>query len=118
MKSGFTVVGGLCGFGVLGDRRLVAGGGRRQVHLRVDPVLVLAADRDLQLVPRRRQMERARERDERLRDAQRDVALETRRLDLRLLAQPFGLEQRREEEREREDDDSVDRRQIIRSGSR
>ena len=75
------------------------------MHLRVDPVLVLTADRDLQLVPRRRQVKRARERDERLRDAQRDVALESRRLDLRLLAQPLRLEQRREKQREREDDD-------------
>ena len=76
------------------------------MHLRVDPVLVPTADRNLKLVSRCSEVKCARERDKRLRDAHRDVALEARRLDLRLLAQPLRLEQRREEQAEREDDNA------------
>jgi hypothetical protein len=77
------------------------------MHLRVDAVLVAAPDRHLQLVPRRRQVQRPRERDERPRHVQCHVALEAGRLDLRLLAEALRLQQRRDHERDREHDDPL-----------
>jgi hypothetical protein len=76
------------------------------VHLRVDAILVLAADRNLQLVPRGRQAERAADADERTRDGERDVAPGALLLDLGLLAQTLRVEQGGEGEADEEDDDS------------
>ena len=53
------------------------------------------------VVPRRRQVQRAADRDERPRQRERHAPLDALRLDLRLLAQPLGVEQRGEPERER-----------------
>jgi hypothetical protein len=77
------------------------------MHLCVDAVLVLAPDRDLQLVSRRRQVERAADPHERAGGAKGEVALEAGRLDLRLLPQPLGLEQRREQKTQEKNDDSA-----------
>ena len=77
------------------------------MNARVDVVLVLSPDRDLHLVARRRQVERAAEGDERPGRGERDAALEALRLDLGLLAQPLGVEQRGEAEREEEEEDAA-----------
>jgi hypothetical protein len=77
--------------------------GQGQVYTCVDPVLVLPADRGLELVPRSRQVEGTAEPDERARHVEREVALEAGGLDLRLLAQPLGLEKGREQEADEEE---------------
>jgi hypothetical protein len=79
-------------------------GGRRQpqVHTRVDLVFSLASDRLLELVARRRQVQCAAEANERSRDVERQLPLETLRLDLRLLAEPFRFEKCCEDEPEKE----------------
>ena len=105
MKTGFV---GQCRRGSCfgGHRRQwPAGGGKRQVHVGVDLVLVLAADRDLQVVPRRRQVQRAADANQRTRHVEREIAPDARLLDLRLLAKPLGVEQRGEAERGQENDD-------------
>jgi hypothetical protein len=77
------------------------------VHRRVDLVLVLPADGQLKLVPRSRQVHGAAERDERLGERKRDAPPDSLRLDLRLLPQPFGVEERRDEQRDEEDEDAA-----------
>ncbi len=77
------------------------------MDFRVDRVLAAAADRDLELVAGRRQVQRAADGDERPRHVEREVALEPGRLDLRLLAQPLCLEERTEGEPQEEDDDGT-----------
>jgi hypothetical protein len=79
------------------------------VHPRIDVVLVLATDRKLQRVPGCCQVQRAADRHERLREPQRRAALDPLRLDLRLLAQAFGVEERREPECEQEDQEAAQR---------
>jgi hypothetical protein len=82
--------------------------GRRrqpQVHTCVDLVLSLPSDRFLELVARCRQVQGPAEMDERSRRVERKRALESLPLDLGLLAQAFGLEQRREYEAQKEQDD-------------
>src|SRR5581483_6855198 len=64
---------------------------QREVHPRVDPILVAPADRHLELVPRRRQVQRTAEGDERPRHVDRDLALKACWLDLRLLPQTLRL---------------------------
>ena len=91
------------------------------MHLRVDAVLVPAADRDLQLVARRRQVERRAEVHERARHRKRERAPHTAGLGLRLLAQPLRLEQRGEgepEDRTRKPRPAAVEKNLIRSGSR
>src|SRR5581483_11228963 len=65
---------------------------QREVHPRVDPILVAPADRHLELVPRRRQVQRTAEGDERPRHVDRDLALKACWLDLRLLPQTLRLQ--------------------------
>jgi hypothetical protein len=84
------------------------GGGRQtEVHAAVDHVLVLASDGNLQLVARRRQMQRTADVDERTRQVEGEPALEALWLDLGLLAQTLGVQERGEEETERENDDAA-----------
>jgi hypothetical protein len=80
-----------------------------EVDRAVDHVLVLAPDRNLKLVARSRQMERPADRDELLRHSQGKPPLESLRLNLRLLAEPLGIQQRREPEPECENDDAARR---------
>ena len=77
------------------------------MNLRVDPVLVLPADRHLQLVPRCRQVQRRADPHERPRHRQREIALGTRRLDLRLLAQAPCVEDPGEREPEGENEEAA-----------
>jgi hypothetical protein len=77
------------------------------MDLGVDLVLVLTADRDLQLVARRRQMKRAADVEKRACEVERQVALKACGLDLGLLAQPLGLQQGGEHEPQEEDDDAA-----------
>ena len=68
------------------------------MHLGVDPILVLAPDRDLQLVTRRRELQRAAHVHERLRHGDREPPLEALRLDLGLLAETLRVEHARDRE--------------------
>ena len=68
------------------------------MHLGVDPILVLAPDRRLQLVTRRREVQRAARVHERLRHRDRETPLDALRLDLGLLAETLGVEHARDRE--------------------
>jgi hypothetical protein len=77
------------------------------MHLAVDCVLVLAPDRDLKLVTRRRQVQRPADPNERASEVERHSPLDTLRLDLRLLAEAFRIEERGDAKAERENDDAA-----------
>ncbi len=82
---------------------------RRQceVHLAIDLIPALTSERHLDPVSRRRQVQEAAHVDERARDGKPDVAAEPRLLDLRRLAHPLGVEQRREDQRQEADGDAA-----------
>ena len=92
---------GLAWRGGGGGGRRVGGGTVRCTSVSIRSSL-LTADRDLQLVARRRQVERPADVHERLRHADRDPPLHALWLDLRLLAQALGVEHARDREPDRE----------------
>ncbi len=77
------------------------------MHLAVDRVLVLAPDRELELVTRRGQVQRPADPNEWAREVERHSPLDALRLDLRLLPKTFGIQERRGGETERENDDAA-----------
>jgi hypothetical protein len=77
------------------------------MHLAVDRVLALAPDRDLKLVTRRRQVQRPADPNERACEVERHSPLDALGLDLRLLTEAFGIQERRDAKAERENDDAA-----------
>jgi hypothetical protein len=77
------------------------------MHFAVDGVLMLAPDRELELVTRRRQMQRPADANEWAREVECRAPLDALRLDLSLLAQPLGIQERSDAKAERENDDAA-----------
>jgi hypothetical protein len=77
------------------------------VHLLVDLVLAGPPDRDLELVAGGREVQATADPDERPCELERQVALEPGRLDLRLLAQPLGLQEGGQDQPEDEHQDAA-----------
>jgi hypothetical protein len=80
---------------------------KRQAHGRVDLVLVLPADGDLELVPWRREMQGTAEGDERLRQREREAPPGSLRLDLCLLPKPLRVEHGSDQQREDEHEEAA-----------
>jgi hypothetical protein len=77
------------------------------MHLAVDRVLVLTPDRELKLVTRRRQVQRPADPNEWASEVERRSPLDALGLDLRLLTEAFGIQECRDAEAERENDDTA-----------